>query len=81
MVWTATATTSCSPWRRLVRRRSRRSTAATSACCSGSSCGGRGDPELAADLTAETFAAALVSVRRFDPARGPAVAWLLGIAD
>jgi RNA polymerase sigma-70 factor (ECF subfamily) len=39
-----------------------------------------GDPELAADLAAETFAAALVSVRRFDPARGPAVAWLLGIA-
>src|SRR3954469_2972328 len=30
-----------------------------------------GEPELAADLTAETFAAALVSVRRFDPSRGP----------
>jgi RNA polymerase sigma-70 factor (ECF subfamily) len=39
-----------------------------------------GEPELAADLAAETFAAALVSVRRFDPKRGPAVAWLLGIA-
>jgi RNA polymerase sigma-70 factor (ECF subfamily) len=39
-----------------------------------------GDPELAADLTAETFAAALVGVRRFDPARGPALAWLFGIA-
>ncbi|MDA0160847.1 sigma-70 family RNA polymerase sigma factor [Solirubrobacter ginsenosidimutans] len=39
-----------------------------------------GQPELAADLTAETFAAALVSVRKFDPARGPAVGWLLGIA-
>jgi RNA polymerase sigma factor (sigma-70 family) len=39
-----------------------------------------GDPELAADLAAETFAAALVGARRFDPSRGPAVAWLLGIA-
>jgi RNA polymerase sigma-70 factor (ECF subfamily) len=38
------------------------------------------EPELAADLTAETFAAALVSVRRFDPALGPAAGWLLGIA-
>lgn len=39
-----------------------------------------GHAELAADLTAETFAAALVSARKFDPARGPEVAWLLGIA-
>jgi RNA polymerase sigma factor (sigma-70 family) len=38
------------------------------------------DREQAADLTAETFAAALQSRRRFDPARGPAVAWLYGIA-
>jgi RNA polymerase sigma factor (sigma-70 family) len=38
------------------------------------------DAELAADLTAETFAAALIGVRRFDPERGPASAWLLGIA-
>jgi RNA polymerase sigma factor (sigma-70 family) len=38
------------------------------------------DRELAADLTAETFAAALQSRRRFDPARGAAVAWLYGIA-
>jgi RNA polymerase sigma factor (sigma-70 family) len=37
-------------------------------------------PELAADLTAETFADALRSVRRFDPERGIAVAWLFGIA-
>src|SRR5262245_53031859 len=37
-------------------------------------------PELAADLTAETFAAALRQARRFDPARGSAVAWLFGIA-
>lgn len=36
--------------------------------------------EVAADLTAETFAAALDGVARFDPARGPAVAWLYGIA-
>src|SRR3954452_5442568 len=38
------------------------------------------DAELAADLTAETFAAALDGLRRFDPGRGPAVAWLYGIA-
>ena len=37
--------------------------------------------ELAADLTAETFAATLASVKRFEP-RGPgsATAWLFGIA-
>ncbi len=39
-----------------------------------------GDPELAADLTAETFAAALDGRARFDPARGPAVGRLYGIA-
>jgi RNA polymerase sigma factor (sigma-70 family) len=39
-----------------------------------------GDPETAADLTAETFAAALQGAGRFDPARGPEVAWLYGIA-
>ncbi len=38
------------------------------------------DPELAADLTAETFAAALAGRRRFDPQRGAAAAWLFGIA-
>jgi RNA polymerase sigma-70 factor (ECF subfamily) len=36
--------------------------------------------ELAADLTAETFAAALASRARFDPARGSARGWLFGIA-
>jgi RNA polymerase sigma-70 factor (ECF subfamily) len=36
--------------------------------------------ELAADLTAETFAAALVGRARFDPGRGSASAWLFGIA-
>jgi RNA polymerase sigma factor (sigma-70 family) len=39
-----------------------------------------GDAELAADLTAETFAAALAARRRFDPAKGPAIGWLYGIA-
>ena len=39
------------------------------------------DPEVAADLTAETFAAALVARRRFRRARTPAVAWLFGIAQ
>jgi len=38
------------------------------------------DAELAADLTAETFAAALVSRARYRPAAGAAVAWLFGIA-
>src|SRR5215217_3424763 len=36
--------------------------------------------ELAADLTAETFAAALVARASFDPGRGSASAWLFGIA-
>ena len=36
--------------------------------------------ELAADLTAETFAAALVSAERFRPGPTPAVGWLFGIA-
>jgi len=39
------------------------------------------DAELAADLTAETFAAALAGRRRFRPAAGPASAWLFGIAS
>ena len=38
------------------------------------------DAELAADLTAETFAAALDGRRRYAPERGPAAAWLYGIA-
>jgi RNA polymerase sigma-70 factor, ECF subfamily len=38
------------------------------------------DAELAADLTAETFAAALVGRRRFRPQAGAASAWLFGIA-
>jgi RNA polymerase sigma factor (sigma-70 family) len=38
------------------------------------------DPELAADLTAETFAAALAGRRRFRPRAGAASAWLFGIA-
>ncbi len=37
--------------------------------------------EAAFDLAAETFAAVVVSAARFDPERGPAVAWLLGIAS
>jgi RNA polymerase sigma factor (sigma-70 family) len=40
-----------------------------------------GDPEVAADLTAETFAAALASAHRFRPRREPAAAWLFGIAS
>jgi RNA polymerase sigma-70 factor (ECF subfamily) len=39
-----------------------------------------GDPESAADLTAETFAAAIIARRRFRPGPEPASAWLFGIA-
>jgi RNA polymerase sigma factor (sigma-70 family) len=38
------------------------------------------DRELAADLAAETFAAALLSARRFRRRPEPAIAWLFGIA-
>jgi RNA polymerase sigma factor (sigma-70 family) len=38
------------------------------------------DAETAADLTAETFAAALEGRRRYEPERGPAAAWLYRIA-
>jgi RNA polymerase sigma factor (sigma-70 family) len=38
------------------------------------------DPEAAADLTAETFAAAVVAQRRFRADRGSAAGWLYGIA-
>src|SRR5262249_50572994 len=37
-------------------------------------------PEQTFDLVAETFARALEHRRRYDPSRGPAIAWLLGIA-
>jgi RNA polymerase sigma-70 factor (ECF subfamily) len=39
-----------------------------------------GDPELAADLTAEVFAAVLVSAARYRPTHDSAAGWLLGIA-
>jgi RNA polymerase sigma factor (sigma-70 family) len=39
------------------------------------------DSELAADLTAEAFAAALAAKRRFKPGGPPARAWLFGIAS
>lgn len=39
-----------------------------------------GGAEVAADLTAEAFAAALESSKRFRPGKAPAVAWLYGIA-
>jgi RNA polymerase sigma factor (sigma-70 family) len=38
-------------------------------------------PDVAADLTAETFAAALGSVGTFDARRGSARVWLFGIAQ
>jgi RNA polymerase sigma factor (sigma-70 family) len=39
-----------------------------------------GSVEVAADLTAETFAQALASIDRYDPVRGDPGAWLFGIA-
>jgi RNA polymerase sigma factor (sigma-70 family) len=39
-----------------------------------------GDAEAAADLTAETFASAIVARRRFQASGPPAIAWLYGIA-
>jgi RNA polymerase sigma factor (sigma-70 family) len=40
-----------------------------------------GDPETAADLTAETFASAIVAQRRYEPGDSPAAAWLYTIAS
>ena len=37
-------------------------------------------PDLTFDLVAETFARALEHRDRYDPRRGPAIAWLFGIA-
>lgn len=39
-----------------------------------------GDPELAADLAAEVFAAALVAAPRYEPRHESAAGWLLAIA-
>ena len=39
-----------------------------------------GGAEAGAEVTAETFACALAGVKRFRPDRGPAAAWLYGIA-
>jgi RNA polymerase sigma-70 factor (ECF subfamily) len=39
------------------------------------------DAELAADLTAETFAAALIARSRYRPERGEPAGWLMGIAS
>jgi len=39
-----------------------------------------GDADAAFDLTAETFAAALRSVPRYEPGPAPARAWLFGVA-
>jgi RNA polymerase sigma-70 factor (ECF subfamily) len=40
-----------------------------------------GDPELAADVTSEVFAAALLASDRYDPRLGEANSWLFGIAS
>ena len=38
------------------------------------------DPQVVADLTADTFVAAITSFESFDPGRGTARAWVFGIA-
>lgn len=43
-------------------------------------CARRTDPELAADLTAEVFAAVLIGAARYEPTHDSAAGWLLGIA-
>lgn len=43
-------------------------------------CARRTDPELAADLTAEVFAAVLIAAARYEPTHDSAAGWLLGIA-
>ncbi len=43
-------------------------------------CARRTDPELAADLTAEVFAAVLIGAARYEPTRDSAAGWLVGIA-
>ena len=61
-------------------RRSGCSTTATSRSLLGYFARRTRDPEVAADLTAETFASALVARRRFKPGGPPAAAWLFAIA-
>jgi RNA polymerase sigma-70 factor (ECF subfamily) len=39
-----------------------------------------GSPHLAGELTAETFAQAIVALHRYDPSRGSGVTWLYAIA-
>ena len=39
-----------------------------------------GDPHVVADLTADTFVAAITSFEAFDPRKGTARAWMFGIA-
>ena len=43
-------------------------------------CARRTDPDLAADLTAEVFAAVLIAAARYQPTHETATAWLVGIA-
>jgi RNA polymerase sigma factor (sigma-70 family) len=38
------------------------------------------DPQVAADLTAETFASAIIAQDRYEPSGAPALAWLYTIA-
>lgn len=38
------------------------------------------NPQVVADLTADTFVAAITSFGSFDPGKGPVAAWVFGIA-
>ena len=70
----------CWRWVLGTRRRSGSSTTDTRTTCWRSSAERPDGAELAADLTAEVFAAAIVSAGSFRPELGSARAWLFGIA-
>src|SRR5215207_8362092 len=74
-----TRTTRCCS--RAIRRTSGASTTAMWSRCLRSSSAVTHDPEAAADLTAETFAAALVARGRYQARATPAAAWLFAIAQ
>lgn len=77
---TPARTRSCSPSPRWSPRPSPCSTAATCAPCSPTSFVAPARPELAADLAAETFAAALAGASRYRAEGDSARGWLFGIA-
>src|SRR5688500_16322446 len=67
-------------WRAATPMRSRRSNGRHARRLAGYLMRATGDAEAAADLTAETFAAALAGRRRYQPERAAPATWLYGIA-